>query len=188
MEPHKDLLQIEDLSKEEIESILAAAQPFKELFKRSVKKVPTLQGKTVLSLFYEPSTRTSSSFEVAANRLSADFTSLAVATSSVVKGESVLDTVDTLGAMKADYVIIRYKKAGIPNLVAAHTNASVINAGDGFHAHPTQALLDASTLYDIFLVPRILKEKKILIVGDILHSRVARSTSRILICWVLKSE
>ena len=100
MEPHKDLLQIEDLSKEEIESILAAAQPFKELFKRSVKKVPTLQGKTVLSLFYEPSTRTSSSFEVAANRLSADFTSLAVATSSVVKGESVLDTVDTLGAMK----------------------------------------------------------------------------------------
>ena len=179
MEPHKDLLQIEDLSKEEIESILAAAQPFKELFKRSVKKVPTLQGKTVLSLFYEPSTRTSSSFEVAANRLSADFTSLAVATSSVVKGESVLDTVDTLGAMKADYVIIRHKKAGIPNLVAAHTNASVINAGDGFHAHPTQALLDASTLYDVFGTLDF-KGKKILIVGDILHSRVARSTSRIL--------
>ena len=179
MEPHKDLLQIEDLSKEEIETILAAAQPFKELFKRSVKKVPTLQGKTVLSLFYEPSTRTSSSFEVAANRLSADFTSLAVATSSVVKGESVLDTVDTLGAMKADYVIIRHKKAGIPNLVAAHTNASVINAGDGFHAHPTQALLDASTLYDVFGTLDF-KGKKILIVGDILHSRVARSTSRIL--------
>ena len=179
MGPHKDLLQIEDLSKEEIESILAAAQPFKELFKRSVKKVPTLQGKTVLSLFYEPSTRTSSSFEVAANRLSADFTSLAVATSSVVKGESVLDTVDTLGAMKADYVIIRHKKAGIPNLVAAHTNASVINAGDGFHAHPTQALLDASTLYDVFGTLDF-KGKKILIVGDILHSRVARSTSRIL--------
>ena len=179
IEPHKDLLQIEDLSKEEIESILAAAQPFKELFKRSVKKVPTLQGKTVLSLFYEPSTRTSSSFEVAANRLSADFTSLAVASSSVVKGESVLDTVDTLGAMKADYIIIRHKKAGIPNLIASHTDASVINAGDGFHAHPTQALLDASTLYDAFGTLEF-KEKKILIVGDILHSRVARSTSRIL--------
>ena len=179
IEPHKDLLQIEDLSKEEIESILAAAQPFKELFKRSVKKVPTLQGKTVLSLFYEPSTRTSSSFEVAANRLSADFTSLAVASSSVVKGESVLDTVDTLGAMKADYIIIRHKKAGIPNLIASHTDASVINAGDGLHAHPTQALLDASTLYDAFGTLEF-KEKKILIVGDILHSRVARSTSRIL--------
>ena len=179
IEPHKDLLQIEDLSKEEIESILAAAQPFKELFKRSVKKVPTLQGKTVLSLFYEPSTRTSSSFEVAANRLSADFTSLPVASSSVVKGESVLDTVDTLGAMKADYIIIRHKKAGIPNLIASHTDASVINAGDGFHAHPTQALLDASTLYDAFGTLEF-KDKKILIVGDILHSRVARSTSRIL--------
>ena len=96
-----------------------------------------------------------------------------------MKGESVLDTVDTLGAMKADYVIIRHKKAGIPNLVAAHTNASVINAGDGFHAHPTQALLDASTLYDVFGTLDF-KGKKILIVGDILHSRVARSTSRIL--------
>lgn len=178
-EPRKDLLQIEDLSRDEIENILAAAQPFKELFKRSVKKVPTLQGKTVLSLFYEPSTRTSSSFEVAANRLSADFTNLAVATSSVVKGESVLDTVDTLGAMRADYIIIRHKEAGIPNLVAAHTDASVINAGDGYHAHPTQALLDASTLYDVFGNIDF-SGKRILIVGDILHSRVARSTSRIL--------
>ena len=178
-EPHKDLLQIEDLNREEIESILAAAQPFKELFKRSVKKVPTLQGKTVLSLFYEPSTRTSSSFEVAANRLSADFTSLAVASSSVVKGETVLDTVDTLEAMRADYIIIRHKKAGIPNLVAEHTDASVINAGDGFHAHPTQALLDASTLYDVF-GSLDFSGKRILIVGDILHSRVARSTSRIM--------
>ena len=138
IEPRKDLLQIEDLSREEIEHVLAAAQPFTDLFKRSVKKVPTLQGKTVLSLFYEPSTRTSSSFEVAAQRLSADVTSLDVASSSVVKGESVLDTVDTLQAMRADYIIIRHKQAGIPNLIANHTRASVINAGDGFHAHPTR--------------------------------------------------
>lgn len=177
--PRKDLLQIEDLSREEIEHVLSAAQPFKDLFKRSVKKVPTLQGKTVLSLFYEPSTRTSSSFEVAAKRLSADVTNLAVNTSSVVKGESVLDTVDTLQAMRADYIIIRHKQAGIPNLVANHTGASVINAGDGFHAHPTQALLDASTLQDVFEGGDF-TDKRVLIVGDILHSRVARSTSRIL--------
>lgn len=178
-EPRKDLLQIEDLSREEIEHVLDAAQPFKDLFKRSVKKVPTLQGKTVLSLFYEPSTRTSSSFEVAAKRLSADVTSLDVDSSSVVKGESVLDTVDTLQAMRADYIIIRHKQAGIPNLVAKHTGASVINAGDGFHAHPTQALLDASTLYDVWETLSF-SGKRVLIVGDILHSRVARSTSRIL--------
>ena len=177
--PRKDLLQIEDLGREEIEQVLNAAQPFKDLFKRSVKKVPTLQGKTVLSLFYEPSTRTSSSFEVAAKRLSADVTSLDVGSSSVVKGESVLDTVDTLQAMRADYIIIRHKQAGIPNLVARHTRASVINAGDGFHAHPTQALLDASTLFDVFGTLDF-AGKRVLIVGDILHSRVARSTSRIL--------
>lgn len=175
----KDLLQIDDLSREEIEHVLAAAEPFKDLFKRSVKKVPTLQGKTVLSLFYEPSTRTSSSFEVAAKRLSADVTSLDVDSSSVVKGESVLDTVDTLQAMRADYIIIRHKAAGVPNLVARNTGASVINAGDGFHAHPTQALLDASTLHDVYGGPD-LSGKRVLIVGDILHSRVARSTSRIL--------
>ena len=180
IEPRKDLLQIADLSREEVEHLLSAAQPFKELFKRSVKKVPTLQGKTVLSLFYEPSTRTSSSFEVAAKRLSADVTNLAVATSSVVKGESVLDTVDTLQAMRADYIIIRHKQAGIPNLVARHTGAAVINAGDGFHAHPTQALLDASTLHDIFGGADF-SGRKVLIVGDILHSRVARSTSNILV-------
>jgi aspartate carbamoyltransferase catalytic subunit len=178
-EPRKDLLQIADLTSEEVEHLLSAAQPFKELFRRSVKKVPTLQGKTVLSLFYEPSTRTSSSFEVAAKRLSADVTNLAVATSSVVKGESVLDTVDTLQAMRADYIIIRHKQAGIPNLVARHTGAAVINAGDGFHAHPTQALLDASTLHDVFGSTDF-SGKKMLIVGDILHSRVARSTSCIL--------
>ncbi len=179
MEPRKDLLEIEDLSREEIEFVLKTAQPYKELFKRSVKKMPTLQGKAVLNLFYEPSTRTRSSFEVAAKRLSADVTNLAVSESSVVKGESILDTVDTLQAMRADYIIVRHKASGIPNLIAKHTGASVINAGDGFHAHPTQALLDAYTLRERYPGEE-LAGKKVLIVGDILHSRVARSTSRIL--------
>ena len=179
MEPRKDLLEIEDLSREEIEFVLKTAQPYKELFKRSVKKMPTLQGKAVLNLFYEPSTRTRSSFEVAAKRLSADVTNLAVSESSVVKGESILDTVDTLQAMRADYIIVRHKASGIPNLIAQHTGASVINAGDGYHAHPTQALLDAYTLRERFPDDE-LAGKKVLIVGDILHSRVARSTSRIL--------
>lgn len=179
MEPRKDLLQIEDLSREEIEFVLKTAQPYKQLFKRSVKKMPTLQGKAVLNLFYEPSTRTRSSFEVAAKRLSADVTNLAVSESSVVKGESILDTVDTLQAMRADYIVVRHKASGIPNLIAKHTGASVINAGDGYHAHPTQALLDAYTLRERYPDDE-LAGKKVLIVGDILHSRVARSTSRIL--------
>lgn len=173
----KDLLDIESLSVEEIEHLLKIAGPFKELFQRSVKKVPALRGKTVLNLFYEPSTRTSSSFEVAASRLSADVTDLAVSQSSVVKGESVLDTIDTLQAMRTDYIVIRHGGAGIPNLIARHTRASVINAGDGFHAHPTQALLD------MFTVREVLPEsagRRVLIVGDILHSRVARSTSTIM--------
>ncbi len=178
MNPRKDLLEIESLDREEIEFILNTAQPFKDLFKKSVKKVPTLQGRTVLTLFYEPSTRTRSSFEVAAKRLSADVTNVEVSTSSVVKGESILDTIDTLQAMRVDYIIVRHKMAGVPNLIAKHTGASVINAGDGFHAHPTQALLDAYTFREVF--PETESEgKKILIVGDILHSRVARSTSRV---------
>ncbi|MCL4113247.1 UNVERIFIED_CONTAM: hypothetical protein GTU68_054486 [Idotea baltica] len=172
----KDLLDIASLSVEEIEYLLRSAGPFKDLFKRSVKKVPALRGKSVLNLFYEPSTRTSSSFEVAAKRMSADVTNLSVSQSSVVKGESVLDTVDTLQAMKTDYIVIRHKAAGIPNLVANHTRASVLNAGDGFHAHPTQALLDAFTFREVIPESR---GKKIVIVGDILHSRVARSTSTI---------
>jgi len=174
--PRKDLLDIESLSVEEIEFLLKTAAPFKDLFKRSVKKVPALRGKTVLLLFYEPSTRTSASFEVAANRLSADVTNFQVSQSSVVKGESVLDTIDTLQAMRTDYVVVRHGASGIPNLIAKHTNASVLNAGDGFHAHPTQALLDAFTLREVY--PET-QGKKVLIVGDILHSRVARSTSTI---------
>jgi len=170
----KDLLDIDGLSVQEIENILESSRPFKDLFTRSVKKVPTLRGKSVLNLFYEPSTRTRTSFEIAAKRLSADVTNFTVSQSSVVKGESILDTIDTLQAMKVDYMIVRHDKSGVPNFIAQHTNASVINAGDGYHAHPTQAILDAYTLKEIF---DDLKGRKILIVGDILHSRVARSVS-----------
>lgn len=172
--PRKDLLDIESLSNEEIEYLLKTAKPFKELFNRSVKKVPTLRGKSVLNLFYEPSTRTRSSFEIAAKRLSADVTNFTVAQSSVVKGESILDTIDTLQAMKVDYMIVRHSQSGVPSFIAKNTQASVINAGDGYHSHPTQALLDAYTLREIF---PDLTGKRIIIVGDIAHSRVARSVS-----------
>lgn len=170
----KDLLDIESLSVEEIHYLLQTAKPFKELFTRSVKKVPTLRGKSVLNLFYEPSTRTRSSFEIAAKRLSADVTNFAVSQSSVVKGESMLDTIDTLQAMKVDYMIVRHSRSGVPSYIARHTSASVINAGDGYHAHPTQALLDAFTLKEI--LPEF-AGRKILVVGDIAHSRVARSVT-----------
>ena len=176
MTPRKDLLDIASLTDDEIEFVLSNAVPFKDLFKRSVKKVPTLKGQTVLTLFYEPSTRTRSSFEVAANRLSADVTHFDIESSSVVKGESVLDTVETLESMRADYIVVRHKQAGIPSLIAKNTHASVINAGDGWHAHPTQALLDAFTLREKL---KDLRGARALIVGDIQHSRVARSTSLI---------
>lgn len=171
----KDLLDIQSLSLDELNLILDTARPFKELFTRSVKKVPPLKGKTVLLLFYEPSTRTRTSFEIAAKRLSADVANFTVSQSSVVKGESILDTIATLQSMKSDFIVVRHSVAGVPNFIADHTTASVINAGDGFHAHPTQALLDAYTLKEIY---PSLAGKKALIVGDILHSRVARSTSR----------
>ncbi|MDH4409489.1 MAG: aspartate carbamoyltransferase catalytic subunit [Verrucomicrobiales bacterium] len=174
LKPRKDLLDIQGLELSEIEYVLSNAVPFKQLFQRSVKKVPTLRGKTVLNLFYEPSTRTSSSFEVAANRMSADVTNFTVSSSSVVKGESLLDTIETLQAMRSDYIVIRHQAAGVPDIVAKHTGASVINAGDGYHAHPTQALLDAMTFREVF--PDY-QGRKMVIVGDVLHSRVARSTS-----------
>lgn len=177
MTPRKDLLDIASLQDDEIQFVLANSVPFKDLFRRSVKKVPTLKGRTMLTLFYEPSTRTRSSFEVAASRLSADVTHFDVESSSVVKGESVLDTVETLEAMKVDYIVVRHKQSGIPNLIARNTAASVINAGDGWHAHPTQALLDAFTLREVFSDTR---GSRVLIVGDIQHSRVARSTSLLL--------
>ena len=169
---HKHLLTLEELSREEIELILENATGFKEIFTRSIKKVPTLRGKTVVNLFYENSTRTRTSFEIAAKRLSADLINFSVSTSSVKKGESLLDTVHTIEALGADIIIMRHSCPGAPQLLARKCHASVINAGDGSHEHPTQGLLDVFTI----------QEKKgsfeglnVVILGDITHSRVARS-------------
>ncbi len=168
----KDLLGLEYLSKQEIELILKTAKPFKELFTRTVKKVPTLRGKTVVLLFYEPSTRTRTSFELAAKRLSADTVNIAVSTSAVVKGESLIDTVKTIEAMKADFVVVRHGMSGAAHIIAKTISASVVNAGDGMHEHPTQGLLDMFTVLE---KKGKIKGLNIAIVGDILHSRVARS-------------
>ncbi|HBU70119.1 MAG TPA: aspartate carbamoyltransferase [Elusimicrobia bacterium] len=168
----KDLLGIEQLDRKEIELILEAARPFKSLFTRSIKKVPTLRGKTVVNLFYEPSTRTRLSFEIAAKRLSADVVNIATSSSSVVKGENLIDTGKTLEAMKADIIIIRHNLAGAPAVLGRNLHSSIINAGDGFHEHPTQGLLD---LYTILDKKKKIEGLKVLLVGDILHSRVAKS-------------
>lgn len=168
----KDLLDLESLSKEEIELILDTAVPFKKLFTQSIKKVPTLRGKTVTFLFYEPSTRTRTSFELAAKRLSADTVDLPVAQSSVQKGESLADTGKNLEAMKVDFMVIRHKENGTPELLAKNVKAHVINAGDGTHEHPTQGLLDIFTLRE---KKGKIKGLNITILGDISHSRVARS-------------
>ncbi|MDR1926555.1 MAG: aspartate carbamoyltransferase catalytic subunit [Endomicrobium sp.] len=168
----KDLLGLEHLDKKDLQTILNSVKPFKSLFTRSVKKAPTLIGKTIVTLFYEPSTRTRTSFEIAAKRLSADVVNVAIDTSSVVKGESLIDTGKTLEAMKADYIIIRHSLAGAPDILARNLNASIINAGDGFHEHPTQGLLD---LYTIYEKKKKIEGLKVLLVGDILHSRVAKS-------------
>ncbi|MDR3049848.1 MAG: aspartate carbamoyltransferase catalytic subunit [Elusimicrobiota bacterium] len=169
---HKDLLGLQFLDKKELQIILDSVQPFKTLFTRSVKKAPTLLGKTVVTLFYEPSTRTRTSFEIAAKRLSADIVNITVQASSVVKGESLIDTGKTLEAMNADYIIIRHSMAGAPDILARNLDASVINAGDGFHEHPTQGLLDLYTMYE---KKKSFEGLKVLLVGDILHSRVAKS-------------
>ncbi len=168
----KDLLGLEDLDAKEIELILKTAKPFKELFTRSIKKVPTLRGKTVVNLFYEPSTRTKASFELAEKRLSADVLNISVPTSSVVKGETLIDTGKTIEAMMADFVVIRHSMAGAPHLLAKEIKSSVINAGDGTHEHPTQALLDMFTMKE---KKGTLKGLRVILIGDILHSRVARS-------------
>ena len=173
----KDLIDIESLRGEELRFILDKTPLFKEVMRRKTKKVPVLRGKHVLTLFYEPSTRTRSSFEIAAKRLSADVTNFTVSTSSIVKGETVVDTISTLQSLQVDFIIVRHSAAGIANLIAKHSPASVINAGDGFHAHPTQALLDAYTIEERLVG---VAGKRIIIVGDVLHSRVARSTSMIL--------
>jgi aspartate carbamoyltransferase catalytic subunit len=168
----KHLLGIEGLSREEVERILDRAESFAEVGKRDIKKVPTLRGRTIVSLFYESSTRTSSSFELAAKRLSADVVSIKSTGSSVDKGESLKDTISTLSAYDPAAIVIRSPHAGAAGLVAGWTEASVINAGDGKHEHPTQALLDVYTLKQRL---GSLDGLKIWIVGDVLHSRVARS-------------
>jgi aspartate carbamoyltransferase catalytic subunit len=168
----RHLLSIEDLERADVERILERAESFAEVGRRDIKKVPTLRGRTIVNLFYEASTRTSSSFELAAKRLSADVVSVKAAGSSVDKGESLKDTIATLSAYAPEAIVIRSPHAGAAGLVAGWTEAVVVNAGDGKHEHPTQALLDVYTLRQ-----RIgdLEGKRIWIVGDVLHSRVARS-------------
>lgn len=168
----KDLLDIRDLSIEEIGLILETADSFKEVTGRDIKKVPALRGKTVVNLFFEPSTRTRTSFELAAKRLSADVINFAASASSIVKGETLLDTARNIEAMQADFIVLRHPAAGAPNILAQSLRSSVINAGDGSHEHPTQALLDLFTLRE---KKREFKGLRVTIVGDISHSRVARS-------------
>jgi aspartate carbamoyltransferase catalytic subunit len=168
----KHLLAIEQLSRQQIEAILDRAESFAEVGRRDIKKVPTLRGRTVVTLFYEASTRTSSSFELAAKRLSADLVSVRAAGSSVDKGESLKDTIATLSAYDPAAIVIRHPYAGAAQMVAGWTEAAVINAGDGKHEHPSQALLDVYTLRRRL---GALDGTRIWIVGDVLHSRVARS-------------
>jgi len=168
----KHLLGIEQLSREEIEAILERAESFAEVGRRDIKKVPTLRGRTIVTLFYESSTRTSSSFELAAKRLSADLVSVKAAGSSVDKGESLKDTVATLSAYDPAAIVIRHPHAGAAQMVADWSGVATVNAGDGKHEHPSQALLDLFTLRRRL---ETLEGKRIWIVGDVLHSRVARS-------------
>lgn len=170
--PRKDLLGLEELTKEEIEHILDTAASFKEVSTRDIKKVPALRGKTVVNLFYEPSTRTRVSFEVAAKRLSADVINIAAQESSVKKGETLIDTGRNIEALKADIIVIRHSASGAAAIMARSVGISVVNAGDGWHEHPTQALLDILTLKEKF---GKIEGLKVTIVGDIAHSRVARS-------------
>jgi aspartate carbamoyltransferase catalytic subunit len=168
----KDLLGLEYLSKEEIELILYTAEGFKEVTTRQIKKVPALRGKTVVNLFYEPSTRTRTSFELAAKRLSADVINMAVEASSIKKGETLIDTGRNIEALKIDIIVVRHNCSGAPNILARSVGSSVVNAGDGWHEHPTQALLDMFTLKSKL---GRLEGLKVSIIGDIAHSRVARS-------------
>jgi aspartate carbamoyltransferase catalytic subunit len=168
----KDILDIASLSAEDITLILDTAEKMKEISSRPVKKVPTLRGKTVVLFFYEASTRTRTSFDIAAKRLSADSISISASTSSIVKGETLIDTAKNIEAMNADVIVMRHSSSGAPHLLARSLKASVINAGDGTHAHPSQALLDMMTVREN---KGTLKGLRIAIIGDILHSRVARS-------------
>ena len=168
----KDLLGIADLTPEEITLILDTADVMQEIATRPIKKVPALRGKTVVNLFFEPSTRTRTSFEIAEKRLSADTLNIAIATSSVVKGETLADTAMNLEAMRPDMIVLRHSSSGACHLLARICKSAIINAGDGMHEHPTQALLDAFTIRER---KRRLSGLKVAIIGDLLHSRVLRS-------------
>lgn len=168
----KDILDMASLSVEEIKAILDTAERMLEISRRPVKKVPTLRGQTIVLFFYEPSTRTRTSFDLAAKRLSADALSISASGSSLVKGETLLDTARNLEAMSADIVVLRHSSSGAPHLLARHLKAGVINAGDGTHAHPTQSLLDLLTVRQ---AKGRIDGLRVAIVGDIAHSRVARS-------------
>ncbi len=171
-EQNKDLLGLRELSRKDIELILSTAMPMKDIIRRDIKKVPTLRGKAMVTVFYEPSTRTRTSFEIAGKYLSADTVNLAVTTSSVQKGESLRDTIKTIEVMGFDLMVIRHAMSGTPHYAARNTRMKVINAGDGANEHPTQALLD---MFSIKEKKGTLDNLKVAIVGDILHSRVARS-------------
>ena len=173
----RHLLGIRGLSAEEITHILDTAETFREVSEREIKKVPTLRGRTVINLFFEPSTRTRTSFEIAGKRLSADVININSSSSSVSKGETLLDTARNLEAMSPDLIVIRHPSAGAPHQLARVCRASVVNAGDGAHEHPTQALLDALTIRQ---QKGSFKNLKVAILGDILHSRVARSNAHLL--------
>src|SRR3954469_2632631 len=173
----RHLLGITDLDAEEIQRILDTAEAMKEIAARPIKKVPTLRGRTVVNLFFEPSTRTRMSFEIAEKRLSADTLSVAVATSSVTKGESLLDTVRNLEAMSPDMIVMRHGSSGAPHLLARTCSSAIVNAGDGMHEHPTQALLDAFTIREH---KGRLAGLRVVIAGDLLHSRVLRSNALLL--------
>src|SRR5262245_22420146 len=168
----KDVLDLDDFSVEELQEVLETTEAMREVLSRPIKRVPPLRGKTIVNCFYEASTRTRVSFELAGKNLSADVVNITASGSSVEKGESLIDTTRTLQALGADMVIMRHPYAGAPYLVARELNAGVVNAGDGWHAHPTQALLD---LYTVRERLGSIEGRKVVIVGDVLHSRVARS-------------
>lgn len=170
----KDFLGLYNVSADEINEILTTAEAMKEVFTRTVKKIPTLRGKTIVNLFYETSTRTRSSFDIAAKRLSADVISIAKDSSSVMKGESLIDTARTLEVMGVDVVVVRHSAPGAAEFLARKLKASVLNGGDGAHEHPTQALLDMYTIKERI---GFFKGLKVVIVGDIMHSRVANLIS-----------
>ncbi|HRQ43225.1 MAG TPA: aspartate carbamoyltransferase catalytic subunit [Candidatus Goldiibacteriota bacterium] len=168
----RHLITLQELPKEDIQEILNLAQSFKQVILRPIKKVPTLKGKTIVNMFFEPSTRTRTSFELAAKRLSADVLNIQMSTSSVVKGETLLDTLATIEAMQIDMVVIRHSASGVPLFLTKNIKSSVINAGDGMHEHPTQGLLD---MFSIIEKKKKIEGLNVSIVGDIAHSRVARS-------------